>query len=58
MNVMDFIETWLNAEPKFNDDEFQNDVVKMLKYYSVKFDKKGYIINHDQYGLHNTKNTP
>jgi len=39
MNVREFIDTWLNQEPKFNQEEFQDDTILLLEFYGVNIEK-------------------
>ena len=35
-SFVDFVETWLNQEPRKFQDEFENDVFLLLEHYGVK----------------------
>lgn len=48
MNYQNFVDTWLNNEPRKNQEEFENDIIELLKYYGVQFDEQGFIIKPDR----------
>ena len=45
MTYRNFVETWLNDEPRQNKKQFEDDIIKLLKFYGIEFDESGFIIH-------------